>query len=137
MTPRVVVAAAAVASLLGVAACASNSSSGERPARPQAQRTSRDVITAEELAKSSEPTALRAVEALRPTWLLVRGNSQSKVTREEVVVYVAGNRYGSVSTLSQLAASAIQELRFLDGREATTRFGTGHGAGAILVTLKR
>lgn len=134
MTNRTALVAVLAGSLLG-AACASNQSRQSRPAGTQG---SRDVITAEEVYKSSEPTALRAIQALRPTWLLVRGGASTQsATREEVVVYVAGSRYGGVAALAQIASSAIQELRFLDGREATTRYGTGHGAGAIIVTLRR
>jgi hypothetical protein len=36
-----------------------------------------------------------------------------------------------------LEANVIEEMRFLDKREATTRFGTDHAEGAILVTTRR
>jgi hypothetical protein len=33
--------------------------------------------------------------------------------------------------------SRVKEIRFLNSRDATTRYGTGHSSGVILVTTKR
>ena len=51
-------------------------------------------------------------------------------------MYVDEVSYGSVSTLSNLNALQIKEIRFVSAQNATTRWGTGHTGGVILVTTK-
>jgi hypothetical protein len=38
--------------------------------------------------------------------------------------------------LRLIQTSTVQEIRYVDGRAATLRWGTGHGAGAIVVTTR-
>jgi len=52
-------------------------------------------------------------------------------------VYVDNISYGDLSSLSNLNATQISEIRFLNSRDATTVWGTGHMGGVILVTTKR
>ncbi|HWP83534.1 MAG TPA: hypothetical protein VNN76_12880 [Bacteroidota bacterium] len=88
-----------------------------------------DVITADEIAR--EPiinTAFQAVERLRPQWLATR--------KARALVYWDNVRQGGIESLRAIAASNVAEIRFIDSHEATTRFGTGHTNGAILVTSK-
>ena len=70
----------------------------------------------------------------RPRWLHARGMLPSD---EGPLVYLEGVRYGGCEMLKSIEASTIAELRFLDARDATTRFGSGHTSGIILVTLRR
>ena len=44
--------------------------------------------------------------------------------------------FGNVNDLRSMDAAEIDELRFLGAADATTRFGTGYPAGAILVFLR-
>jgi len=53
------------------------------------------------------------------------------------VVYRDGVRVGLFSSLETIMVETIQEVRWLDGPDATQRYGTGHGAGAIEVTTRR
>ena len=55
---------------------------------------------------------------------------------DDVAVYVDGIRIGTVQALSGIPATNVREIRRLDTRDATTRFGTGHTAGAILIFTK-
>ena len=66
-------------------------------------------------------------------------NSPNDPTGETTLprVYVDNVSFGDVGTLSNLAATQILTIQFLNARDATTRFGTGHMGGVILVTTKR
>jgi hypothetical protein len=39
--------------------------------------------------------------------------------------------------LRSVSVANVEEIRFLDARDATTRFGTGYVSGAILITTGR
>jgi hypothetical protein len=56
---------------------------------------------------------------------------------ETPTVYVDGVRYGDCEALKTIQAIDVGELRYLNGIDATTRFGTGNGSGAILVLLRQ
>ncbi len=92
-----------------------------------------NVITAEEIAQSSANNAYDAVRALRPSWFVARGASG----RAAIIPYVDGIRLETLEDLRNIEADRIKECRFLDANDATTRYGTGHPAGAIEVTTKR
>ena len=94
----------------------------------------RSVITEQEIAASKANDAYGVVRALRPNWLLPATGASS---RDEVQVYVEGSKAGSTAVLQRYDANTIRELRWLNGSDATTRYGTGNGSGAILVFLKR
>ena len=125
--------------LVALGGCASRPAGA--PATQQSSsrpHTSRDVITADELATIDAQTALQAVQRLRPNFLQTRGGASMSITQGPVniVVYVDQTRMGGVSTLSQIPVTEIKEIRYLNATDATQRYGTGHGAGAIIVTRK-
>lgn len=108
------------------AGCASGGGGGE--GRP---RMDPDLITAEELAEYPSLTCLEVIQRIRPRWLQRRGSEQNPV------VYQNGNRIGfAEEVLPGIPANDVQSLRYLDSNDATTRFGTGHGSGAIEVTTR-
>jgi hypothetical protein len=111
---------------LALGACAT-ASTGTRPSG------SRDVITADEIHAASQMNAFDLIQALRPRWLRLRGRS-SIVRPEFVKVYRDGAYVGSPAALNQISIREISRIRFLNGTEATQRFGTDHGSGAIMVT---
>jgi hypothetical protein len=105
-----------------------------RPARATRDRT---VLTAEEIAATQLVDAYEVVQALRPEFLRTRGPASIRQPEaEKPVVYIDGVKTGDPTTLRRVTREVVKEIRYLDSREATTRFGTGHGAGAILVTTK-
>jgi hypothetical protein len=53
-----------------------------------------------------------------------------------VMVYVDGTRVGGVQELKRIPSQDVKEIRFLSASDAQQRYGTGHAAGAIQVTLK-
>lgn len=119
---------------LGVAllACTSTGGGSPSPAR------SANVITREELASVPELSAYDAVRRLRPAWLQTRGPTTIERTQlTGLRIYVDGAPRGAVEELRQLRASDIEAMRFLSAREATTRYGTDHVDGAVLVTMRK
>jgi hypothetical protein len=99
-----------------------------------APRRDNTVITQDELQDARAINAYELVRALRPGWLRVRGTTTLSY-REQVIVYVNEVRMGGEDVLRQLRPEAIQSMRYLDEVNATARYGGGHSAGAILVTL--
>lgn len=96
-----------------------------------------DVITAEELERSGTGSVYQAIERLRPRFLRARGPSSIQDPAADlVVVYVDHSRIGYADVLRDMQANEIREIRYLNASEATSRFGTGHAAGVILVTRK-
>ena len=100
-----------------------------------AVRSSRNVIARAEIEAATHNNALELVQALRPTWLTHRG-PESLTRAHGVEVYVDGVRQ-DLNPLGQLPLSHIHQLEFLSPSEATFRFGTQQGSGAILVTTRR
>lgn len=114
--------------LAALPACASGGASGDASA-------SRNVITAEQLSDMPQGSAYDAVQRLRPRWLQGRGISSVRSGAPELAqVYLDGAPMGGLRALHNITINQVEEIRYLDGRDATTRFGTGHGGGAILVS---
>jgi len=122
------------------AACASSPSGTAGASQPSTSRSrgSPDRITAEELATIDVQNALQAVQRLRPSFLQNRGGASSSITQGpvDVVVYVDQTRMGGPNALSQIPISDVKEIVHLSGTDATQRYGTGHGSGAIIVIRK-
>ncbi|NJD20655.1 MAG: hypothetical protein FIA95_15400 [Gemmatimonadetes bacterium] len=51
----------------------------------------------------------------------------------EPVVYVDGVRANELGDLHSVALPDVVDVRFMSGPDATTRFGTDHVGGALLV----
>ena len=97
----------------------------------------REVITADELTASTATDLYEAMRLLRPTWLRSRGPLSLHGSVSALpIVYVDGHRMGDVSWLVSIPALSVAEARFLSSSDATTRWGTGHASGAILVVTK-
>lgn len=123
---------AALLLLVGAAACTGATSGSGAPAPAP-----RDVLVVEEIQRTAAVTAYDAVRQLRPQWLRRRGRSSiQNATAEVLVVYLDGARFGGPDALRSVAAGSVLEIRHLDARDATTRFGTGHAGGALLVRTK-
>ena len=128
--------------VLTVAGCggggggASQASTEPRPVRGRA-----DLITEAEINSALYQNALEIVQNLRPTMLVARGvgtdATGSLATTLPIVVYMDDVRLGEVTSLVNIPSSRVREVRFLNARDATTRYGTGHGSGVILVNTKR
>jgi len=95
----------------------------------------RSLITREQVQSRHVTTAYDAVRSLRGNWLVERGKSSFN-RPVEIQVYVDGVRVGGVAMLKDIASESVQSIRFFSGIEATTRWGTDHGRGAIFVVTE-
>lgn len=104
------------------------SSSGQK----QGTRMDRNRLDTQEIQAGGFSDAFTAVRTLRPNWLSHRGVSSINL-RESVKVYVDNTLVGGPEMLRQITVNSINSMRFMDGLEATQRYGLDHGVGAILV----
>jgi hypothetical protein len=105
---------------------------------PGASR-SQNLITEQEIAAITATNAFEAVEKLRPNFLHSRGANASGSDSGLPDVYLGAVRYGDVSSLRNIAASEVREIRFYKGAEAATKYGMQNPNGVngiIEVTLK-
>jgi hypothetical protein len=116
----------ATALFLGATGCAAGAGGGSgRPAG-----ASSDHIVEAELETVYQLTALEAVRRLRPRWLQSRTGAPPQV-------HLDGNPMGTAESLGGLRAADVEDMRYLNAADATTRFGTNYISGVILVTTKR
>ncbi len=117
----------AVAGLSACATTGTGSSSGRRT----------DVITAEEIAQQDGlRTAYDVIRRLRPQFLRRRGVASLSASSDDIVVYLDGIRTGGVEVLRNIDAATVREIRRINSRDATTKYGTGHSQGAIEVVTR-
>ena len=119
---------------LVIAGCGNNPS----PNRDLGLRN-RAVLTSEEiqLQKAGAWTAYDVIARLRPEYLRSRGATSLRNARPATaVVYVDEMRYGTIDALKQMSADQIYRIEYINAADATTRFGTDHLGGAILVYTK-
>ena len=103
-----------------------------------------NVITAEEIAQTSGMTAYDLIQHLRPNYLRTRGAVHGSPSADgtnhleaiDVVVYLNETKFGGTDQLRQIAFSDIREIHSYSASEATTKWGTGHSAGAIQVLTR-
>jgi len=86
-------------------------------------------LRAEELRAAHVPNLLKAIQRIRPRFL------ETRVPRRDqfAVVYVDGTPVGDVLQLRDIPVIDVVEVVFLGASDATTRFGTDHTGGALLV----
>ena len=154
---RIVVAVLGVG---GLVACAARQSPPVAPAPASATadpaaRTAvampkgrADLIIEGEIAAiaGQVQTAFEIVQRLRPTMLRLRagsttgssnGTSSTNVNSARIMVYMDNQPMGGIEGLREIMTSQVREIRYLNANDATTLFGTGHQAGAIVVLGKR
>jgi hypothetical protein len=116
--------------LLSFAACAA-SPRGSSP-------TDRAILTIEEIRQTDARTAYDAVLRSRPEFLRSRGSRSLRAASaaDYPLVYLNSTRYGPLESLRSISVEGVEEIRYLSGSDATTRFGTGHVAGVIQVVTR-
>ena len=112
-------------------------------ARPASSTASpfgnRDLITYEEINAQNRPgwSAWDLIAQMRPHFLRSRGaTSLQDPTPVRAVVYLDGVLYGRLESLRSLNIEDIREIQFITSGDATTRFGTDHLGGAILIRTR-
>ena len=116
-----------------------------------------DIITRSEIATTNLANADEVVQLLRPRWLRTPRASNSlsggsglptlgggvdlsgdrNAGPNRVQVYLDGVRIGTIDQLRSLPAPSVEQMQWLDGTSAVSRFGTGNDAGVILITSRR
>lgn len=117
------------------------SGTSAQPATATRTRGTSNVITEAEISSSAYQNALEVVQNLRPQMLIPRGvgsdPSGLSAASIPIIIYMDDVRLGEPSSLTNIPANRIKEIRFMNARDATTRYGTGHSSGVILVLTKR
>lgn len=148
MSLRPMIGMCALALVTG--ACASGGSSSAPAAASGASSTTvrrgnANLITESEIAGANLETIYDVIERLRPNMLRTRGqvgrlsgatDTESGASSSRIKVYHNGTAIGDVTMLRGIQAASVKQVDYLSSSDATTRFGTGHDAGAILVTSK-
>jgi len=117
--------------ILAAGACAS-------PRSAPTVRRNPSIITQDEIVASLASDAYDAILKLRTSFLATRGPTSLRSSESAMpAVFVDGMEYGPISSLAQIPASNILEIRLLRSWEATTIYGTGYMAGVIAITTRR
>jgi hypothetical protein len=101
--------------------------------------STREILTADEISKTTALTAYDAILIRRPAIL---AGAERRALRDadqpdtRPVVYVNGVFYGEVESLRDIPVREIKEIRFLEANDATRMLGSAHVGGVILVTTK-
>ena len=101
-----------------------------------------NLISMEEIVESSASNAYEVIQRLRPNFLRTRGavhgtpGAANAMEMVDLVVYLNENRLGGSDQLRQISTTDIREIRYFNSSEATTKWGTGHSAGAIQVVSR-
>jgi hypothetical protein len=115
-----------------LAACASTGEGGT-------QTSSRNVITADELAGVSDLMTLDAIRRLRPSWLRSRAAPTPAAFRQggvEPALRLDGVLREGLQELETLPVRDVMEITFLSATDATTLYGTGYVNGIIQVRTR-
>ena len=136
--------------MLLLAACGGGAGSGpanspDAPADAEAEAETRSYppneISRDEILErgSNSSNAMQVIRRLRPAWLRARGsNSFTSAGAMYAVVYVDNiRRPGGLSALFNIPVGEIRTMEFISPANATTRWGTGHQSGVILVVTGR
>lgn len=121
-----------VLALALLAGCATGGEPRERAPRQQ-----QNLLTEEQIHAGTFQTAFEVVQSLRPAWLRERARSVTNPQGAQVAVYLDGVRMGGISALRQVRVHNIATMEFMTPSDATTRYGTGHAGGAILIRTRR
>jgi len=120
-----------IPSTIALVAC----SSGGRASRPGPLpiTTPSALLTEPEITREGARTVYETIERLRPRYL---SRTRTRGASCERVAYLDGMRLGGLDELRGVSAVSVQHIRSLSGPDATTLFGRGHCAGAIVVVTR-
>ena len=121
----------AAAFVVVLAGCASGGqSSGPR-------RGSGDVLTAAEMEPWGAQDLYVVVQRLRPRWLQVREAVTTQGHMRLSLVVDGARQEGSVDLLRNMRASDVEEIQYMNSRDATTLYGLAMMSGALIITTRR
>ena len=95
-------------------------------------------LTGAQVRQTSAENLYDALLELRPQWLRPRPRSSIRYgAAAEPVVYLYGLRYGPSRTMYDMNVGTVRSVQYISPIDATTRYGTDHSGGVILVDLDR
>ena len=121
-----------------VIATAAGCGSGRASTEPYPSRN-RTILFPDEISQygTGGRSAYDLIRQLRPEYLRSRGMTSLRATvPSTATVYLDGVKYGDLNSLKLISADQLTRVEYLNGSEATTRYGTDHVGGAILITTK-
>jgi hypothetical protein len=111
--------------LLAMTSCAS---------MKRVDETNNNIITADEIQAANVSTAYDVITKLHANYLHSRGqNSILLKQNKEPTVFLDNVEYGSIASLRNIPASTVAEIRFIEGWDAMTKYGSDHVAGVIQI----
>jgi hypothetical protein len=122
----------AVAAALG---CASQGLTNGSPEGGAVQKSANYLPFAEIAdAHADATTVYDAVARLRPNWLAPHGvtSSNNSSTTEYATVFVDGVLYGDLSTLRNLQAYHVADIRYYDITQSGARYGIRGGSSGVI-----
>jgi hypothetical protein len=97
---------------------------------------SRDgAILPPEIRAASQSSVYDAVLRLRPGFFTGNRSIGSATASVRPSVVLEGGTPESLDVLRLISADAVAEIRFIEPREATLRYGPGYTAGVVFVRL--
>jgi hypothetical protein len=113
--------------VIGLSGCASSGGSSGTSGRGGDP----NQLTEEALLEHQSLDVYSVIQQLRPRWLTSRGRGTIKV------IVDGSPRMDGFQDLRSMRVSDVQEIEYLNAANATTRFGTGYDAGAIMIRTRR
>ena len=114
---------------LGAAGCATGGGGG-------GTSLTRGDITREEIETTSVDDVMEAISLLRPQWLRYRPARTPYDMTPVVGVVIDGMTGRTREDLAQIPVGQVERISFLNASDATIRYGTGYGGGAIVLVTR-
>ena len=98
----------------------------------------RSPLYADEIGQTTAVTAFEAIQLLRPLYFQDRGPSTLFAMGDpRIRVYLNDMPLGGIEVLRTIPVSEVTWIRYLSPSDATMRFGSRSGRGAIMVHIGR
>ncbi|MFW5951024.1 MAG: hypothetical protein ACOCVZ_02795 [Gemmatimonadota bacterium] len=111
--------------------------------RPDREFLSPDLLTRQQIDEVRRSNAYDVVQRLKSHWLQPRGRSHlppaagtPQFEENPILVYMDGQRPGSIEQLQRIEIAVIQSIRYFSPADASARWGFNHGGGAIEVLTR-
>ena len=128
---RALLGALAAAAFAG--ACVSGRAGRLSPGPRDPYRLQADEIR----SLGSNASMYEVIERLRHRWLETRSMDPAiPEATDQIVVYAGNSPLGGLNQLRYIQARQVASARFIEGHEAASLYGPGHGSGVILLEMK-
>ncbi|HET7585612.1 MAG TPA: hypothetical protein VFK13_11930 [Gemmatimonadaceae bacterium] len=122
-------------------------------AKPPKVKHDPNAISSDEIdgVRAQLSNAYQLVQRLRPRWLRDRGADEllpvaavgqdgrpttKPAPPARARVFVDGSEFGDLNSMKDIDIHQVGELRYIDARAATTRYGAGYPGGIIWITTR-